>query len=615
MEMIEAKERQERVMREAAAKKKERRIRRRGDTYQDNELEKNVRHANLNDDDCEDDSTSLSSSSSSTTLIVDLDPSLCGMGAFTGTCGTYAVREPMGLVVLHQHPNRRRNVQHHRQIPFAERNLSIDGDGPIEHDVILLHGLEMEKEEELANDEKKEQQTGDAIVTGSDTWALSTSNDHPREPRDYKEPFKIDEGQQVQVVSADDGVFQLARGAGFIVAAANQLVKGMSIYSADEEEGLFGFDNCVLFAHTVTHFSCFVSFSFGLLYWSVGGPLETSCKLEGMLLSVLKKKRVAQKNIAKIDALADGLRSKIQLELDQPEEIPVISTVPKPNIHVTIDPEPVQDGAFHSTTRLTATTPTGAEPSTPPKASHRHSSSPGQVQPCMSADSTSVELGLTPRTPGHPTGTFLEMEGNHKYINSPAHSCPMPSNAALDQPYIDSTPTGLPRYRVNSDEDLYGLGWAGALGCGSTLFGERLLEPSISGNDLLTLSFDENSLLNDPSTRSRAAALAAAAAAGTTGAFPQSGGSAGSNDSPIRSGGSFDGVNFRTGMSGHRGASAAPKRHRNIAASSVSMGRPRVRMMSEHRGIAAARNANGGAQGPAGSATTKRRTATDGFVG
>lgn len=319
-----------------------------------------------------------------------------------------------------------------------------------------------------------------------------------------------------------------------------------------------------------------------------------------MLESVIRKKQELQKQMDEINTLVDGLHNKIWLEQDRPEDVPVIGPIPASDKNtVSLDTEPGKNRGVP---------PAGKEPSTPPKPFNRDTAFPGAVQPTMSTDSTTVELGFTPRTPGPPSGPFLEMESSNRYAYSPAHSCPMPSNTGLDQPYMDCTPTGLPRYRVNSDDDMYGLGWAGALGCGSTLFGERLLETSTSGNDLLSLSFDENSLLNDPSTRSRAAALAAAA--GATSSLPALASSAGSNDSPLRSGGSFDGVNFRTGMSGHRGASAAPKRHRNAVASSISMGRPRIRMMSEHRGIAASRNAGG-----TGSTSLKRRTNPDGFVG
>ena len=194
---------------------------------------------------------------------------------------------------------------------------------------------------------------------------------------------------------------------------------------------------------------------------------------------------------------------------------------------------------------------------------------------------------------------------------------PTPNHAAtLNHPFIDGSPAGLPRYRVNSDDDMYGLGWAGALGCGTTLFGERLIESSRHGasnilnaptNDILALSFDEHSLLDNSSARTRAAALAASAAAANN--------NTGSQDSPLRSGGSFDGVNFRTGMSGHSGLSY-PKRDRHnnhtgmLHASSASLPRRQIRMMSEHRGVAASRGAAQQQQQP-----LKRRTTPDAIIG
>jgi hypothetical protein len=355
--------------------------------------------------------------------------------------------------------------------------------------------------------------------------------------------------------------------------------------------------------------------------------METSCKLEGMLQSVERKQREVQRQLDQISTLALGLHEKIVLEQSQPEEFPVIEPIKTTyNSHAGISQQ--EGGGGHGDENDTITnsayaqhhqkpdpssTTDHAHPRTPTKAFQGDSHSPASnsitgVELTHSSDSTTVELGTTPRTPGpqlgyhsHQGGPYLEMEGgsgsqggNRQYLNSPAHSCPMPSaaTARLEHPYMDGTPTGLPRYRVNSDDDLYGLGWAGALGCGTTLFGERLLESSrhgtanilsASGNDILALSFEDHTLLAHATTRSRAAALAAAA--GTTAitmAAAAGGGSvggSGSIDSPLRSGGSFDGVNFRTGMSGHRGLSA-PKRDRN------SVGpRRQIRMMSEHRGV------------------------------
>lgn len=95
-----------------------------------------------------------------------IEPTLAGMTSLAGACGTYAVKEPLGLPVLPFDPNR----QHH------------------DHQSI---------------EEKKSESS-------------------------VREPFTIEDGQTVQVVTEDDGVYKLARGTGFIVATVNQLVKSMS---------------------------------------------------------------------------------------------------------------------------------------------------------------------------------------------------------------------------------------------------------------------------------------------------------------------------------------------------------------------------------------------------
>jgi hypothetical protein len=99
----------------------------------------------------------------------NFDPLIAGLNALVGTCGTYAVREPLGLAVLPFDPNK----GHHHE------------------DADVQDCMDEKKTEEKA-----------------------------------REPFTIEEGQTVQVVGVDEGVYQLARGAGYIVASVNQLVKG-----------------------------------------------------------------------------------------------------------------------------------------------------------------------------------------------------------------------------------------------------------------------------------------------------------------------------------------------------------------------------------------------------
>jgi hypothetical protein len=350
-----------------------------------------------------------------------------------------------------------------------------------------------------------------------------------------------------------------------------------------------------------------------------------------MLQSVSQKQREVERELNELNRLVRGLQEKIVLEQSHPEDHPVIS--PPKNTQLLIDGH-----LMSAIDENLPTVPDESQPSTPTKTYGVTTSSPqtgGSAggQSVRSHDSTAVELGA-PRTPGEPSGRpvhFLEMEHgsgsgsygydhqHQQYTHSPAHSCPMPTPnraATFDHPFIDGSPAGLPRYRVNSDDDMYGMGWAGALGCGTTLFGERLIESSRYGtnsilnaptNDILALSFDEHSLLDNSSARTRAAALAASAASANN-----NNNNTGSQDSPLRSGGSFDGVNFRTGMSGHSGLSY-PKRDRQnnhtgmLHASSASAPRRQIRMMSEHRGVAAVR---GGGQQP-----LKRRTTPDAIIG
>jgi len=390
-----------------------------------------------------------------------VNPILAGMSAFVGACGTYAVKETSGLAVLPFDPN----MQHHSR----------------------------------PDEEKKE--------------------DKPREP------FTIEPGQTVQVVNVDEGVYQLARGAGFIVATVNQLVK-------------------------------------------VGDPLEKSCQLEGMLQSVKKKQQELQDELQQINTLASGLEDDIKLQLQEPENHPVITP-----LHET---EKVE---FNDENDRTAVIQL---PATPPKISKLEYSPQTGLHSTQSTDSTNVQLGdaqidpHTPRTPAHNQNAIL--------LNSPANSCPMPIGSRLEQPYIDCESQGLPRYRVNSDDDLHGLTWG--FGCGSALFGERLLEQDANSGNVMTLSFDD--ILVDS-----AGAIGVANRASNMSSSVNGGGgeTAYSTDSSLQSG-SFDGggVNFRTGMSGHRGLSQARKK-------TSPMSRYRqIPMMSAHRGIPAARGAPVGLQ-------------------
>lgn len=224
VEMIEAKQRQERLVAEQKAeklKKKREKMRERklkGEDLhkpqysadsQDIEIDIKGNDSLLDiaiDDEVEEtDYDDELSASSSTSLPLGGPELISGYAALSGACGTYAVREPEGLVVLPRDPNRQK---------YHYTN---------DHD-----------------DEKKEgsqhSNTQFSSIFRNVDGEKRSNNDGDQKPSARREPFSIAEGQKVQVVgvmeSNDHSVYQLARNAGFIVASGKQLVKGTSsLYS------------------------------------------------------------------------------------------------------------------------------------------------------------------------------------------------------------------------------------------------------------------------------------------------------------------------------------------------------------------------------------------------
>lgn len=267
-----------------------------------------------------------------------------------------------------------------------------------------------------------------------------------------------------------------------------------------------------------------------------------------MLRSVLQKQEELQRELDEINGLVEGLKEKIHLEQDRLPDHPVITS-----------PREIEEILINDENDATARTPNA--PTTP---TNQHSLDASSPRLTGSASSTEVNLGADQLTPAQYTPPL------ESYIHSPAHSCPMPG-PHLVQPFIDGEPTGLPRYRITSDDDLHGLPWT--FGCGSTLFGERLIEQECDTRHIMSLSFDDG--LVDSAERVAGRSLAARTIAAN----------ANLTDGTLRSG-SFDGpINFRTGMSGHTGLSLSRKK-------SSPMSRPHIRMMSEHRGIAAVARAH-----------------------
>ena len=340
--------------------------------------------------------------------------------------------------------------------------------------------------------------------------------------------------------------------------------------------------------------------------------------MEGMLQSVLEKEQEMERRLTEIRNLSDGLKRKIILELDKPENEPVISIpIPKKSDEGELSTISTHDSNNAAAVSIHENLGTGPPPKTPtrPTSSNLRTPAGGSAgqESIESVNSTVVELGTHPTTPSQRT-PYYPGEQQRDSVYSPSNSCPIPSRTTtvhLNQPFLnDEAPssTGVLRYRVNSDDESSGLGWAGVLGCGTSLFGERLLDTSEPGaaNDIFNttanrnsdiLRLSQNALMQQSNTERRAAALAAVAV-GTAG-YRGIGllESSGSSDSPLRRGGSFDGgyINFRTGMSGHSGLGKTRRdfscdQQVNYQNADQTGLQPRRRMvmseMSQHRGAA-----------------------------
>lgn len=352
--------------------------------------------------------------------------------------------------------------------------------------------------------------------------------------------------------------------------------------------------------------------------------MENSCKMEGMLKSILEKEQEMEKKLRKLRNLSEGLKNNIILEQEKPEEVPVISVpTQKKTDEADLSASSARDGNNAAAVSIHANLGTGPPPKTPTRpTSYFPRSPPGGSagrDSVVSVNSTVVDVNLSPRTPAQRTPYMVDHQGD--YVYSPAATCPLPSTNTTDihpnlnQPFLDDdapSSTGVLRYRVNSEDDTSGLGLAGFLGCGTSLFGGRIMDSSDSSarnninrnSDIFRMS--QNALMQQANAERRAAALAAVAAAGTSGyrgiGLLDERASGEYSNSPLRRGGSFDngaGVNFRTGMSGHSGLA---RTHQNQEFGSQQPRRRMVMNMSQHRGAAQIR------LGPRSTTTHQRRT-------
>lgn len=307
------------------------------------------------------------------------------------------------------------------------------------------------------------------------------------------EPFEVEKGQTVQVVEVSDGVVRLARGKGFIVASNTQLVK-------------------------------------------VGGPLDKSCQLEGILDSVASRKRELERELRELEDLSRGLGEEVQLALSQEPSHPIITPTPE------------------------------IERPSSPKASPSPESSPVPRSPIdklkITTSEDSVEIARSPDQVAASLHDSVELTHETPPQLSPSN---LMSPHTIDNADLSAT------FFVDDDSAVMGNSIPEQLGC--EIFGAtRCVMDEDEG--LIGLSFDIadtfGTVAPAPPPRLRPSARTSTGRSPGRRIIP----------SPSMSS-SFDsqGINFRTGMSGHCALGHSKQR------SGTAQPQRLVRFMGEHRGI------------------------------
>ena len=270
----------------------------------------------------------------------------------------------------------------------------------------------------------------------------------------------------------------------------------------------------------------------------MGGPLDEACRLEGLLDTVRSRGRDLQSTLDENNQIEDKLSRQLQEAHTREPAQPVISEPP---------PEDVVETPQTPILQRCMTTP--------------------EKQPQHDYAYPHREQFYTPRTD---LGHFLQGTGRRE-PHSPA---------SIDNADIMMLPAGpaMPRYGQSvsfEEQENHQPFGSSAFGCGVGL--------SLEGAE---------ELMHPPQ----------APVARGSGAPHFRGNPADTSTSNLTPSltSSFDGVDFRTGLSGHRGLSHARKLHNSPR---PMLQRSQIRMMGEHRGIAHVRSRRGSV-GPEGSTPT-----------
>ena len=285
----------------------------------------------------------------------------------------------------------------------------------------------------------------------------------------------------------------------------------------------------------------------------VGGPLEKTCRLEGLLDTVINRGKDLQRELEENHRIEEALRREIEAEMQAEPEHPVITDIPDYTADIT---DPIT-----------------------PKASD------------MNKELQQPAFGTPNESPRSEPNSFKKPTDLSQYQIRPLPHSPSDNN--------DVTPEfrapGLPAYRTRQASSFDDESMLADYGCGAAMLGNsafRLFTTSSSTADRHPPQLHENqfSVVSQANsygnTNSRFRSM-------SSDAHQHQHGDLGSTSS-------FDAIDFRTGMSGHRGlnksstANAAKSNGANHYQNHYGHHSPTTHtgsrfMMSEHRGIARVR--------------------------
>jgi len=281
-------------------------------------------------------------------------------------------------------------------------------------------------------------------------------------------------------------------------------------------------------------------FALLLSYIAVSGPKDACCRLEGLLDTIAGRGRDLQSTLDENRQIEENLRKQIAAELAKEPEQPIIS-------------EPPDYAALASENNDSEI----SQPLTPPGAGgHAYGSNAKTPEHALRARDNALIL---PGAIGTPRSDENRSAGNHE--SSP--SCPRSPNS-IDNADIERS--GIPGYRrAVSEDDLDHLAFGCGAALGTSLWGDTWSARE-NGNLIRSSETAANDLTNS-AARLRRQAVADTLMMHATPTLTSS----------------FDNIDFRTGLSGHRGLNHASKP--SPGHSPTTRGRPVRFMMSAHTGI------------------------------